>query len=98
MATSKTIIQDQDGARWLVLKGDPAWDLVAGLRKTRTVIVLPRITIVAALVPSPATVEMQMHRLETATQFTDEPLVLEAYKRSVILYGCLAWLALNMIQ
>jgi len=94
----KVVVQDQDGARWLVLKGDPAWDLVAGLRKTRTVIVLPRITIVAALVPSPATVEMQMQRLGTALQFTDDPVVLEAYKRSVILYGCLAWLALNMIQ
>lgn len=97
MAGTKAIIQDQDGARWLVLKGDPAWDLVVGLRKTRTVIVLPRITIVAALLPSPATVEMQMQRLGTALQFTDDPVVQEAYKRGVTLYECLAQLARDMI-
>jgi len=91
----KAIIQDQDGARWLVLKGDPAWDIVAGLRKARTVIVLPVLTITKAFVPLPDEVHMQ--RLGTAVQFTDDPHVAEAYKRSVTLYECLAALARDMI-
>lgn len=96
MATSKAIIQDQDGRQWLVLKGDPAWDIVAGLRRTRAVIVLPRLTLTRAFVPVPDEVHMQ--RLGTAVQFTDDPLVAEAYKRSVTLYECLAALTRDMIQ
>ncbi len=94
----KAIIQDQDGAQWLVLKGDPAWDLVAALRKTRTVIVLPHVAITQAAVPLPLTVETQMQRLGTAVQITDDPDIQEAYKRSVILYDCLAELTRNMRQ
>jgi hypothetical protein len=89
-------IQDQDGARWLVLKDDPAGLIVALLRRTRTVLVLPRITITQAVVPLPSTVEVHMQRLGTALQFTDDPVVLEAYKRAVILYECLAELAQSM--
>ena len=90
--------QDQDGARWLVLKGDPAWDLVSLLRKTRTVIVLPRATVTQHIVPSPLTMEVQMQRLGTAAQFTDDPAIQEAYKRAVTLYECLAQLARSVIQ
>lgn len=97
MAGTKTIIQDQDGARWLILKGDPAWNLVVELRKARTVLVLPRETITHCIVPLPQTIEVQMRRLGTAAQITDDPAIVEAYKRSVTLYDCLAQLARGMI-
>jgi riboflavin biosynthesis pyrimidine reductase len=93
MAT-KAIITDEDGQSWMVLTDDPAWPAVALLRKQhRSVIILPRATIMRQVSVNPETLMEKLGRLSVAVETTTDPethnLVSEAFGRVVCLCDCL---------
>jgi hypothetical protein len=95
--TSKAIITDEDGQSWLVLADDPAWPAVALLhKKHRSVIILPRATIVRQVPVNPETQMERLGRLAVAVETTTDPethtLVSEAFGRVVCLADCLTLL------
>lgn len=89
-------ISDEDGLLWLVDKGDPAWELLGRLK--RPDVVLPRQTIIRAVVPHPGRVEQHAARLATGFAATGDPSVQEAFLRAVTLFDCLVELQPGVVQ
>ena len=80
-------VHDELGRSWLVLAGDPAWNLARSLG--RGDIILPAETLVRGVVPHPDRAYQQMHRLQTAWQATGDKDIKDAFIRAVTLYDCL---------
>jgi hypothetical protein len=81
-------VQDELGRVWLVLPGDPAWDVCGKLEKFSTPI-LPVETLARGVVPHPDRTHQQMHKLQTAWIATADEDVRDAFVRAVTLYDCL---------
>jgi hypothetical protein len=83
-------VHDELGRSWLVLDGDPAWDVCGKLKKLApSAIILPTETLARGIVPHPDRAYEQMHRLQTAWTATDDKDIKDAFVRAVILYDCL---------
>ena len=80
-------VHDELGRTWLVLPGDPAWELAKSLG--RSDIILPTETLARGIVPHPDRTYRQMHRLQTAWQATGDKDVKDAFIRAVALYDSL---------
>jgi len=80
-------VHDELGRPWLVLAGDPAWNLARSLGRGDTI--LPTETLARGFVPHPDRAYQQMHRLQTAWLATGDKDIKDAFIRAVTLYDCL---------
>lgn len=81
------VVQDEDGRRWLVLKGDPAWELVGRIKKRP--LVLPVQTLTRGIALHPERVRDHLERLQAGYELTGDEAIREAFVRAVALYDCL---------
>jgi hypothetical protein len=89
MAATRRLVQDEEGMRWLVCKGDPAWLKVSLLAKNRTLIILPREVITRDALVSPVGTADLVQRLKNVFLLTNDEALRDALKRATVMYDCL---------
>jgi hypothetical protein len=86
---SRVVIRDEDAQEWLVCKGDPTWEGVAKLARTRTLIILPKRMIIRNAPVNILEIEVAIKKLSLAYRISGDKDLGEALKTAGILYDCI---------